>query len=154
MLLLPLTDYPERFLDMKELVLEQQGKPKRTLKVTMLQPYKGKGTFFLQAEGVTNRDEAEKLKNAVITVSNDERVDLPDDEYWIDDMIGLRAVEDVSGHELGTLTEIIQTGSNDVYLIKTPEGATKPIPAMKESVIGVDIENGTIIVAIPEGLWD
>ena len=154
MILLPLTDYPDRFLDMKELALEQPGKPKLTLKVTAMQPYAGKGTFFLRAEGVNNRDEAEKLKNAVITIPNDERVNLSDDEYWIDDMVGLKAVDSVSGQELGTLVEILQTGSNDVYLIRTPDGATKPIPAMKESVLGVDIENGTITVAIPEGLWD
>lgn len=154
MLILPLTDYPERFFDMEELVLEKQGKPMQTLTIRRIWPYEGKGTFFLQASGIIDRESAETLKGSVITVTNDERVELPEDEYWIDDIVGLKAVENGTGRELGVLEEIMFTGSNDVYMIRTPEGALKPIPAMADAVNSVDIAGGVITVTIPEGLWD
>ncbi len=154
MLILPLTDYPERFFDMEELVLEKQGKPMQTLTIRRIWPYEGKGTFFLQASGIIDRESAETLKGSVITVTDDERVELPEDEYWIDDIVGLKAVENGTGRELGVLEEIMFTGSNDVYMIRTPEGALKPIPAMADAVNSVDIAGGVITVTIPEGLWD
>ena len=154
MLILPLTDYPERFFDMEELVLEKQGKPMQTLTIRRIWPYEGKGTFFLQASGIIDRELAETLKGSVITVTDDERVELPEDEYWIDDIVGLKAVENGTGRELGVLEEIMFTGSNDVYMIRTPEGALKPIPAMADAVNSVDIAGGVITVTIPEGLWD
>lgn len=154
LLILPLTDYPDRFFDMEELVLEKQGKPVHTLTVRRIWPYEGKGTFFLQASGITDRETAETFKGSIITVAEDERIELPEDEYWIDDIVGLRAVENGTARELGILEEIMFTGSNDVYMIRTPEGALKPIPAMAEAVNSVDIADGTITVTIPEGLWD
>lgn len=154
MLLLPLTDYPNRFLDMNELVLEMPGKPSRTLKVKEITPYVGKNTFFLSVEGVTDKEAAENLKAGVITVSNDEKVELPEDEYWIDDMIGLRIIDNVTGCELGVLSEILPTGSNDVFMIKTAEGVIKPLPAIASVIIKVNIAEGNITVCVPEGLWN
>lgn len=154
LLVLPLTDYPERFLDMEELTLEQNGKPMRTFKIRSVIPYDGKGTFRIQVEGINDRTEAEKLRQSLVTVDKDERVELPEDEYWIDDMIGLKVLENGTGTELGTLDEIMFTGSNDVYLVKTPEGEIKPVPATGDAINQVDIEAGTITVTIPEGLWD
>lgn len=154
MLLLPLTDYPERFFEMDELVLDHPGKPRRTLKISSIVPYEGKGTFFLYAHGVDDKETAESFKGSVVTVADDERVELPEDEYWIDDLIGLRALENGTGRELGVLEEVMQTGSNDVYMIRTPEGAIKPVPAVSEAINSVDIAGGSITVTIPEGLWD
>ena len=154
MLILPLTDYPDRFFDMEELVLENPGKPSTVLKVRRIAPYVGKGTFFLQAEGVKDKEQAELYRGSVITVSDDDRVELPDDEYWIDDMIGLRVIEFGTERELGTLEEIMFTGSNDVYMVKSPEGTLRPLPAIGEVINEVDIEAGIITVSIPEGLWD
>lgn len=154
MTILPLTDYPERFYDMEELVLEMPGKPTRTLKIKGVSPYEGKGLFFLRAEGVNDKETAETYKGSVITVAKDERVELPEDEFWIDDLIGLEVTDNASGDVLGTIEEVMQTGSNDVYMVRTPDGTMKPIPAMQEVVNKVDLENRKILVTIPEGLWD
>lgn len=154
MLLLPLTDFPERFFEMQELVLSKPGKPRKTLKVKRIAPYEGKGTFFLEAEGINDRDAAELIKGSVVTVANDERAALDDDEYWIDDLVGLKAIENETGRELGTIEEVMFTGSNDVYLIRTLEGKLAPIPAVGEAINSVDVQAGTITVTIPEGLWD
>ena len=154
MLLLPLTDYPDRFFDMKELVLEMPGNDSRILKVTKIAPYMGKGTLFLTVEGITNKEQASALKSGLITVSEDEKVKLSKNEFWIDDMIGLKVIENETGRELGQLIEVLATGSNDVYMTKTVEGSVKPIPATTDYVQNVNIAGKTITVTVPEGLWD
>lgn len=154
MLLTPLTDYPERFYDMKRLVLEKEGRLSQTLKVTSITPYEGKGKFFLKADGIADMETAEKFKGWTVTVSKDERVPLPENEYWIDDIIGLTVVEYGSGRELGTVEEVMATGSNDVYLVRTLDGKLEPIPAIPSAVRSVDVAGGTISVTIPEGLWN
>lgn len=154
MLILPLTDYPERFFAMKELVLDKPGKPRGTLKVIKITPYEGKGTLFLQAEGVTDRDQAETVKGSVITVADWERVGLSEDEYWIDDIVGMAVTEEATGKLLGAVEEIIFTGSNDVYLIRTGDGKLLPLPATGDAIKAVDVKNGTMTAVIPEGLWD
>ena len=154
MLLYPLTDFPERFIGMSSLELSLPGQPVKSWKVKRLEPYEGKKTFFLHLEGVEDRDAADKLKGASVTVANDERVELEEDEYWLDDIIGLTVLDAATGESLGRVSEIIQTGSNDVYVVKTPEGREKPIPAVGEAIVSIDTAGGTMTVNIPEGLWD
>ncbi len=154
MLIFPLTDFPERFLDMKELVLEKPGKPSRTLQVKNISPYIGKGTFFLNAEGVVSKDEADLLKGSLITVAKDERVKLSDNEFWIDDLKGMEVEDFETGEMLGQLEEVLETGSNDVYLIRTADGSLKPLPALKTAVRKVDTQNRKIYATVPEGLWN
>lgn len=154
MLILPLTDFPNRFLKMKELILEKPGKPRITLKVKSISPYIGKSTFFFNAEGIDSMDAAELLKGSYITVAKEERVKLSKNEFWIDDLKGLSAFDFDTQTELGTLEEIMETGSNDVYLIRTADGALKPVPAIASAVRAVDMEAKKIFLTVPEGLWD
>ena len=154
MLILPLTDHPERFFSMKKLTLEKPGVPSRTVSVKKIFPYEGKDTLVLQAREITDRTAAEALKGSMITVSKDERAELSEDEYWIDDIVGIRVLDSASEAELGILEEVIRTGSNDVYLIRTADGQLKPIPALAEAVKNVDTEAGIMLVTVPEGLWD
>ncbi len=154
MLILPLTDHPERFFKMKKLTLEKPSVPNRTVSVKKIVPYEGKDTLFLQISDVTDRTAAEAFKGSVITVSKDERTELSEDEYWIDDIIGIRVLDTTSEKELGILEEVIRTGSNDVYLVRTAEGQMKPIPALAEAIRSVDTEAGIMLVTVPEGLWD
>lgn len=154
MLLFPLTDFPERFFKMKKLTLEKPGLPSQTVNIKKIMPYEGKDTFFLQIENVSDRTLAESFKGSFITVSKEERVELSEDEYWIDDIIGLKVIETATGSELGLVQEILQTGSNDVYLIKTKKGRIKPIPALAQNINKIDIQEGVMLVTVPEGLWD
>lgn len=154
MLILPLTDYPERFFEMKELVLDKPGKPRRTLKDVKISPYEGKGTLFLRVEGVTDRDQAETIKGSIITVADEDRVALSEDEYWTDDIEGMTVTEEATGKTLGKIEEIIFTGSNDVYLVRTENGKLQPIPATGDAVKNVNVKERVMTVTIPEGLWD
>jgi len=154
MLILPLTDFPNRFLKMKELVLEKPGKEAITLKVKSISPYIGKDTFFFDAEGIDSMDAAELLKGSLITVTKEERVNLSKNEFWVDDLKGLTAFDFDTLEKLGTLEDIMETGSNDVYLIRTADGALKPVPAIASTVRSISIQEQKIFLTVPEGLWD
>jgi 16S rRNA processing protein RimM len=139
---------------METLVAEQAGKPPLSLKVTGVKDHPGKGQILISADGVNDRDAAESLKGRTITVSQEERVKLPEGEYWIDSLIGLEVIDDESGERLGGLEEIINTSGNDVYLIRTDDGALNPIPAVRDVIRGISLENGTMRIKLLEGLWD
>lgn len=151
--LLPLTDFPERFEGMETLDIALPGRPVRSFKVRSIEPYAGKNTFLVSLEGVTDRDAAEALKGASVTVPADERVELEENEYWLDDIIGLE-VSDEAGNVLGRIKDIMFTGANDVYLVETPDGAIKALPAVDSVIKSVDAEKGTMTADIPAGLWD
>ena len=154
MLVLPVTDFPERFLGMKEMDIRLPQRPMRTYKVRRIKPYEGKNTFFLSLEGIDNREAAEAMKGAEISVEADDRVELEEDEYWLEDIIGLTVKNAATGDVLGVINEVIFTGSNDVYVVHTPEGADKAIPAAADVIKEVDTAAGTMTVILPEGLWD
>ena len=153
--LLPLTDYPERFRSMKTLDLyRKNGKFQGTFTVEAIRDHRGKGLLLVRLAGVTDPEDAEALRDCLVRIPSDERVKLPQGAYWIDDLLGLEVVEEETGRILGIVSDVIETGSNDVYLVRTPDGAEKALPAVREVVLEVDTEAGRIKVRLPEGLWD
>ena len=150
----PTTDYPERFMAMRTLVAEHPTKPPVTLEVKEIRFHEGKGQMLVTAESVIDRDAAEALLGRVITVAPEERVELPEGEYWIDSLIGLDVVDDGSGEHLGKLEEVMNTASSDIYLIRTPDGEPKLIPAIGDVVREISLEKGTMRINVLEGLWD
>ena len=77
---------------------------------------------------------------------------MPDGEYYWCDLLGLRVVT-VEGVELGTVAEIIDTGSNDVYVVRSAEREYL-IPALADVVVAIDLATRTMTVSPPEGLLD
>ena len=80
-------------------------------------------------------------------------VRLRKDEYFVADLMGLDVWED-NGTKLGTLKDVIETGANDVYVITLEDGKELLIPAIKECILNVDIENRKMEVHVMEGLRD
>jgi 16S rRNA processing protein RimM len=150
----PLTDYPERFLDMRTLYVEKQGKPHRELEITGITSHDGKGQFLAAVSGISDRESAEAFSGYVVTVAPDERVKLPEGEYWIDSLIGLDVVDAESGEELGEIEDVMPTGSSDVYQVRATDGSVKMIPAVADVVREVDVDAGVVRVSLLEGLWD
>ena len=150
----PTTDFPERFLDMKTLVAEHSSKPPVILEVKGMKFHEGKGQVLVTAEGVNDRDAAEALKGRVITITPEERVELPEGEYWIDSLIGLDVIDDGSGEHLGKLEEVMSTGGNDVYIIRADDGSQKLIPAIEDVIRDIALEKGSMRINVLEGLWD
>lgn len=78
-------------------------------------------------------------------------VRLKKNEYYIADLIDMKVRED-NGAELGTLVDVMQTGANDVYVVRTATGEEILLPAIKECILSVDVEQGEMTVHVMEGL--
>ena len=148
----PLTDFPERFRAMESITLYKEGRFLRSLKVKDVRFNAGGDALALRTE-LENRDEAEACVGADILVEPEDRVPLPPDHFWVDDLIGLR-VEDTEGRPLGVVTDLLSAGANELYEVQDPEGKLHYIPAVEEFVRVIDPEGGKIQVSLIEGLWD
>ncbi len=113
-----------------------------------------KNVAIVGFKDVKTVEEAEKLRGTVVYI-NREDAKLPDGVYFVQDIIGLEAVDSVNGTIYGVVTDVIQTGANDVYQI-TKDGKDYLIPKIPEVVESVDIENGRIIIntGIVGGLFE
>ena len=104
----------------------------------------------LKLRGVDSREEARDLRGAEIAVPLDEAVPLPDGSYYGVELIGVR-VEACSGQLVGTLREVIATGSNDVYVVRGPDGEVL-VPAIPDVVREFDPERRVLTIDLIEGL--
>jgi 16S rRNA processing protein RimM len=125
-----------------------------SLEIVSTRFQEGKGQYLVRAVGIVDRDKAESMKGLFVRVPAEERVTLPEGRFWIDDIIGLSVEDEENGENLGAVIEVFPTGGSDIYVVETPEGSTKMLPAVKEIVRLVDLDRGVISVKLPEGLWD
>ena len=109
-----------------------------------------KNMLILKLKGVDNMTDAEDLRDSIITVERSKK-ELPAGTYYIADLIGLDVYTD-EGALLGKIIDIYNTGANDIYTVKNLEGKEVLLPAIKEVVKQVDLQNEKIIVHILKGL--
>ncbi|MCS7056114.1 MAG: ribosome maturation factor RimM [Thermoflexales bacterium] len=108
------------------------------------------GGVLLRLERVTTRNAAEALRGARVLIRTSDLPVLPPGEYYAYQLIGLRVVRE-SGEVLGELSEVLRTGSNDVYVVKTAMGELL-LPAIESVIRSIDLATGTMTVVVPEGL--
>ena len=89
------------------------------------------------------------LRHQELYVTEDDLMPLPPEHYYIHQIVGL-AVFDANGAALGTVTDVLQTGSNDVYVVKTPDDGELLLPAIESVVHAIDIPQGKMVVTVPE----
>lgn len=121
---------------------------------TVLWAKSHKNSLRLALKGVVTRTESEALVGCTIWMPRKRLPPLEEDTYYWVDLIGM-AVYGTDGEYLGRLEDIIVTGANDVYVVKTPQGYPVPeilLPAIASVVIEVDIPGKRMEVALPEGL--
>ena len=146
----PTTDDPRRFRRLKEVVLDT-GKEKMNLEIEGVKFFKQ--FVILKFKGLDNINDIEKYRQKSLYVTRKNAVRLQRDEYFIADLIGLK-VQDEDGKELGTVKDVIETGANDVYEVEMADGKSLLLPAIKQCILDVDVENGTMQVYVLEGLLD
>lgn len=146
----PTTDDPRRFRRLKEVVLDT-GKEKMNLGIEGVKFFKQ--FVILKFKGLDNINDIEKYRQKSLYVTRKNAVRLQRDEYFIADLIGLK-VQDEDGKELGTVKDVIETGANDVYEVEMADGKSLLLPAIKQCILNVDVENGTMQVHVLEGLLD
>lgn len=146
----PTTDDPRRFRRLKEVVLDT-GREKLNLEIEGVKFFKQ--FVILKFKGLDNINDIEKYRQKSLYVIRKNAVRLQRDEYFIADLIGLK-VQDEDGTELGTVKDVIETGANDVYEVEMADGRSLLLPAIKQCILNVDVENGMMQVHVLEGLLD
>ena len=146
----PTTDDPQRFKKLKNVILDD-GKKQMDLEITSVKFFKN--LVILKFKGLDNMNDVEKFKQADLLVTRENAVKLAPGEYFIADLIGLQGISD-EGEDLGELTDVIQTGANDVYDIALDDGRRLLLPAIKECVLDVDTKNRKMKIHVLEGLLD
>ncbi len=151
----PTTDEPKRFKRLKQVLLDTGGEM-TAVEIEGVKFFKN--MVILKLKGLDTPEEAAKYRRKELYVERRDAVTLRKDEYFIADLIGLQ-VEDEEGSVLGTLTDVIVTGANDVYVVTLSEGSPYGeagrevlLPAIKQCVRQVLPEEEKMVVHVMEGL--
>ena len=146
----PTTDNVRRFDDLKEVILDT-GKEQLILHVTSVKYFKN--MVILKFKEFDNINDIIPYKGMDLLVTRENAIPLEDGEYYIADIIGSKVITD-EDKILGTLTDVLQTGANDVYVVKTKDGKEVLLPSIEECILDRDIENKIVKVHIMKGLLD
>lgn len=145
----PTTDDPKRFRKLKQVILRT---PKQEMMLEIESVRFSKQMVLLKFKGIDNINDIERYKGSGLFVPREQAVPLKKDEYFIADLIGITVFTE-DGAELGRLSEVLQTGANDVYVVQTGEWELL-LPAIADCVQSVDVEAGRMVVHLMEGLLD
>lgn len=146
----PLTDNVQRFYKLEHVFILQNGEYLKYL-VEKARIHKGMGILAL--DGIDNMNDADSLKNLYVELPIEELAPLPEGHVYIFQIIGLLVYE--NDKYLGKITNVLKTGSNDVYVITSSDDNKELfLPALKEVVKNIDMNSGTMEVIIPPGLLD
>lgn len=119
---------------------------------TRIQSYRPhQNALLLKLEGVNTRNDAEALRGIRVSIRARELPKLDEGEYYSHELIGLHIVDE-AGQDIGELTEVLATGSNDVYVVKTNAGKELLLPAIQSVIRKIDLQARIINVVIPQGL--
>ena len=146
----PTTDDVKRFKRLKETILDT-GKEKMTLEIEGVKFFKQ--FVILKFKGFDNINDVERYKNKSRYVTRENAVRLRRNEYFIADLIDL-SVFDEEEKQIGILADVMQTGANDVYVINMTDGRELLLPAIKECILSVDMDERKMVIHILDGLLD
>jgi 16S rRNA processing protein RimM len=141
-----LTDFPERLRPNRPVFLGEDHAPHRL--GTVRQANK---VMLVSIKGYTNPEEAARFRNTYVYVRSDNLPRLPEDAYYYHELIGISIVDE-KGQVLGELESIIETGANDVYVVRQTDGGEMLLPAIAEVVLTVDLEHSVMTVRLQQ--WD
>lgn len=146
----PTTDDMNRFKKLKTVILDL-GKEQKTLTVEHVKFFKN--MVILKFKGLNNINDVEMWRQKDLLITRDQAVKLQPNENFIVDLIGLQVITD-EGVKLGVMIDVLQTGANDVYIVKMESGKEVLLPAIKDCILNVDLEKGEMLVHVLDGLLD
>ena len=147
----PTTDDVKRFKKLDEVYMQDHKGNWYLLHVASCKFFKDQ--VILKFKEFNDINEVEGYKKCELYVDREHAIPLEEGEYYIADLIDLDVISDDGTFE-GTLTDVLQTGANDVYEITADNGKTFLLPAIKQCILDVDVEAGTMKIHILEGLLD
>jgi 16S rRNA processing protein RimM len=141
-----LTDFPERLVPGKQVYSGVEHTPRLIRSVRA----QNRG-ILITFEGFDSPETAGELRNQIVYVRSDELPELPEGSYYQYQLIGLSVVNH-HGNVLGQLVEILETGANEVYVVKSEDGVEQLLPATNEVITNIDLIQRIIQVKPPE--WE
>lgn len=143
----PTTDDAARFKKLKKVLLDT-GKERMELEVQSVKFFKQ--FVILKFKGIDNINDIEKYKGRSLLVPREDAVELGENEYYIADLIGM---EVFAGEErFGVLRDVMETGANEVYVIDSEKHGEVLVPAIRDCILDVDVENRTMVIRLLDGL--
>ncbi|MCC8162883.1 MAG: ribosome maturation factor RimM [Lachnospiraceae bacterium] len=146
----PTTDDPARFQQLQKVLLDTR-KEYLSLEIDGVRFFKN--LVILKFRGYDSIEAVERYKGMDLYVSREDAVPLAENENFIADLIGMEVRTD-EGQTLGELSDVLETGANDVYVVKTPEGKEILLPAIRDCILDVNVEEKRMLVHVLEGLLD
>ena len=143
----PMTDNPHRFRRGNSLYIEKDD---AFALITAVREANG-GILIVKFKGIDDRNHAERLKSSFLQIEEEDAAPLPEGSYYLFQLQGMTVFEE-DGNRLGIIAEIIQNGANDVYQIDCENGDMLLLPALKQVMKEVDVENKKMIVRLLPGL--
>lgn len=144
----PTTDDPNRYKKLKKVYLDT-GRELRPLEIQSVKFFKQ--FVIVKFKGIDNINDIEMYKGKSLYVDRKDAVPLKKDEYYIADMVGIDVYTE-DGEKFGTLKEVLETGANDVYIIDSFEHGQVLVPAIKQCILQVDVENKRMDIHLMDGL--
>lgn len=146
----PTTDSPERF-DEIEKVKVKQGKRIHEFRIEKARYQKN--LVILKFKGIDDINDVEQYKGAELWIDREDGAELKEGEYYIADIIGMKVISE-DGTELGSIRDVLETGANDVYIVERSGKKDLLIPAIKECILDVNIEDNIMTIHLMDGLLD
>jgi 16S rRNA processing protein RimM len=147
-----MTDYPERLVtELKMVYIGTDANQMDAEAYTIQSARFHKDFLLLTLEDINSRDDAESFRNQLVMIDMEHAVPLDEDEVYLYELIGL-TVKTSDDKILGTIKDVLETGANDVYVVRSREYGELLIPIHAETLIEIDTEAETVIVNLPEGL--
>ncbi len=138
------SDYRERYEELDGIILDN-----RLLNIEDVK-YKGE-IVILKLQGVDDRNVADSLKNKEISIDEKHLKELPEDVFYIRDLIGLTVIETKNDHIIGTIKEVLQNKAQDIYVVSRKEGSDVLIPVVNEFVKEISLDKQCVYVDLIEG---
>ena len=146
--IMPLTDFPERFKKLKTVILWKNGKGSKVM-VEAARSYKE--SYLLKLQGIDSMEAAKDYCNALLKIDESQLYPLPAGHYYHFQLQGLSVYDEEKGF-LGELGEVLETGANDVYVVQSPEYGEILLPAIKDVIREVNLEEKIMRVRLLPGL--
>ncbi len=145
--IMPYTDTPELLCEFERLFIE-----KNMDEIYIKKSRTAKNMVIAKIEGVDTVEQAEKLRNKVLFMHRDD-LELDEDTYFIQDLIGMEVKDADTNFEYGKITDVLQNGANDVYVVKGAEREYL-VPAIPDVVISTNVDGNIMLIRPLEGLFD
>lgn len=146
----PTTEDPKRFKKLKTVILDD-GRQQMELEIASVKFFKN--LVILKFKEFDNINDVERFKKATLWVTRENAIPLEEGEYYIADLIDLAVVSD-EGEELGVLSDVLETGANDVYVVSKEGVQDLLLPNIPECILDVNLEEGVMTVHVMKGLRD